>query len=95
MHSKIIKGLLYSVAIVAIGGCASGKDRPQFGDAVRHMTEQQTHNLDAAYNPDPNAVTGADSDRLNAVLETHRKTVADPTTAGTAPITINMPGASQ
>jgi hypothetical protein len=41
------------------------------------MTEKQIHNLDAAYNPDPAAVTGGHPDRLNDVLDSHRNNAAD------------------
>jgi hypothetical protein len=49
------------------------------GAAVRHVTEQQIQNLDAAYNPDPTPVTGGDVYRLDDVLDAHRNNHADPT----------------
>lgn len=64
-------------AIALLSGCAH--KGPEFGDSVRHMTEQQIHNLDAAYNPDPAPVTGGDVYKLDQVLEAHRNNAEDAT----------------
>lgn len=63
---------------ILISGCASGT-KAQFGDSVRHMTEKQIHNLDAAHNPDPAALEGGNPDRLNEVVDAHRNNAIDPT----------------
>lgn len=77
---KKIMAVIISAAVLVLSGCASDSaSKAQFGDAVRHMTEKQIHNLDAAYNPDPAAVTGGHPDRLNDVLDSHRNNAADPT----------------
>jgi len=65
-------------ATILVAGCASGTEA-QFGDAVRDMTEKQIHDLDAAYNPDPEAPEGGDPERLNDVLDAHRNNAEDPT----------------
>lgn len=65
-------------ATILLAGCAhrAGPDAG-FGDAVRHMTEKQFHNLDAAHNPDPQALDGGNPDRLNEVLDAHRNNAED------------------
>jgi len=63
-------------ATILVAGCASGTEA-QFGDAVRDMTEKQIHNLDAAYNPDPEALEGGNPDRLNEVVDAHRNNAED------------------
>jgi hypothetical protein len=74
-------------ATMLLVGCAHEKPtEAQFGDSVRHMTEQQIYDLDAAYNPDPNPVLGGDVDRLNNVLDSHRNSVSNPAEASRAPI---------
>ena len=77
-----------AIAAALLMGCATkGAPEAEFGDAVRHMTEQQTYNTDAAYNPDPNPVLGGDADRLNNVLDAHRNSVSDPAEAVGVPET--------
>ncbi|MEX2124733.1 MAG: hypothetical protein WD795_12640 [Woeseia sp.] len=73
-----------AVTMLLLGCAHNSTTEPQFGDSVRHMTEQQIYNLDAAYNPDPNPVEGGDVDRLTNVLESHRGDVADPAEASGA-----------
>lgn len=63
-------------ATILVAGCASGTEA-QFGDTVRDMTEKQIHNLDAAYNPDPEASEGGDPERLSDVLDAHRNNAED------------------
>jgi hypothetical protein len=63
-------------ATILVAGCASGTEA-QFGDTVRDMTEKQIHNLDAAYNPDPEAPEGGNPDRLNDVVDAHRNNAED------------------
>lgn len=64
-------------AMTLLSACAH--KGPEIGDSVRHMTGQQIYNLDAAYNPDPAPVTGADVYKLDEVLEAHRNNAEDPT----------------
>lgn len=68
-----------SVMALLLSGCAHQDTEAQFGDSVRHMTEQQIYNLDAAYNPDPEPLKGAHPDRLNDVVDSHRNNAEDPT----------------
>jgi hypothetical protein len=71
MHWTITARMTTAVAAtMLLMGCAH--KGAQFGDSVRHMTEQQIFDLDAAYNPDPNPLQGGDADRLNNALEAHR-----------------------
>ena len=77
---KKIMAVAISASVLFLFGCAHDRaSKAQFGDAVRHMTEKQIYNLDAAYNPDPAAVTGGEPDRLNDVLDSHRNNATDPT----------------
>jgi hypothetical protein len=76
MHWTITARMTTAVAAtMLLMGCAHKE--AQFGDSVRHMTEQQIFDLDAAYNPDPNPVLGGDADTLNNALEAHRNGVSD------------------
>jgi hypothetical protein len=78
--------------VLTITGCATHDGvEADYGNSVRHMTEQQIYDMNAAASPDPNAVLGGDPDRLNNTLDGHRQDVAKP--AGVdAPVTINVGG---
>lgn len=76
---------LATVAGLALAGCAKDATKAELGDAVRHMTEEQIYNRDAAYNPDPAPVTGGDVERLNTVLEAYRISVPDSATQSGLP----------
>jgi len=78
MHWKITAAMTSILGATALLSACAHKG-PEFGDSVRHMTEQQTYNLDAAYNPDPAPVTGGDVYKLDDVLEAHRNNAEDPT----------------
>jgi hypothetical protein len=80
MHFTI-KGIAAAfAAAMLLSGCAYQPDtEAQFGDSVRHMTEQQTYNLDAAHNPAAEPPMGGNPDRLNDVLDSHRNNAEDPT----------------
>lgn len=78
MNRKNSKAMTTAVvAMLLLSACAH--QGPEFGDAVRHMTEQQIHDLDAAYNPDPAPVTGGDVYKLVDILDAHRNNAADAT----------------
>lgn len=77
-----------AVVAIAMSGCGHSATKAEFGDAVRHTTEQQIYNRDAAYNPDPAPVFGADVERLNNTLDAHRTTISDPAASGSAPATV-------
>lgn len=66
-----------AAAILQTGCADQAGTVPQFGDSVRHMTEQQIHNPDAAYNPDPEPPMGGNPDRLNEVVDAHRNNAED------------------
>jgi len=73
MHWTITARMTTAIAAtMLLMGCAHKAAETQFGDAVRHMTEQQIYDLDAAYNPDPNPVLGGDADTLNNALDGYR-----------------------
>ena len=50
----------------------------KFGDTVRDVMNSQIHDYDAAMHPNPDAIEGTDSNRLNNVLEAYRSDVAKP-----------------
>jgi hypothetical protein len=79
MHWTIKAGMATGIAAaMLLSGCAHRADtKAQFGDTVRHMTEQQIYDLDAAYNPDPEPLMGGDVVRLNDVLDSHRNNAED------------------
>lgn len=79
MHSKNIKTILLAAAATVLLAACAHDSSERLGDSVRHMTEQQIQNLDAAYNPDPTPVTGGDVYKLDDVLEAHRNNAEDPT----------------
>lgn len=81
MHWTIKARMAAAIAATTLlCGCAHQADtEAQFGDTVRHMTEQQIYNLDAAHNPDPEPLMGGNVDRLNDVLDSHRNNAEDPT----------------
>lgn len=88
MHWTITAKITTAIAAtMLLMGCAHKAAQPQFGDAVRHMTEQQILDLDAAYNPDPNPVQGGDADRLNSALEAHRNSATGSAAASGAAVT--------
>lgn len=76
---------LAAIAGLALTGCAKDATKAELGDAVRHMTDQQIYDRDAAYNPDPAPVTGGDVERLNTVLEAYRISFPDSTTESGLP----------
>jgi ABC-type oligopeptide transport system substrate-binding subunit len=78
MNRKIKPLAAALVAALFAGGCAHHSSS-ELGAAVRHMTEQQTYNLDAAHNPDPEPPMGGNADRLNDVVDSHRNNAEDPT----------------
>ena len=81
MHWTIKAGMATGIAAATLlSGCAYQADpKAQFGDSVRHMTEQQIYNLDAALNPDPEPLMGGNPDRLSGVVDSHRINAEDPT----------------
>ena len=81
MHWTIKARMATAIAAtMLVCGCAHQADtEAQFGDSVRHMTEQQIYNQDAAHNPDPGPPMGGNPDRLNDVLDSHRINAEDPT----------------
>ena len=79
MYWKITAVMTPAVALTMLLSACANQGGPEFGDSVRHMTEKQIHNLDAAYNPDPAPVVGGDVYKLDDVLEAHRNNAEDPT----------------
>jgi hypothetical protein len=81
MHWTIKAGMATGIAAaMLLSGCAHRSDtKAQFGDTVRHMTEQQIYDPDAAYNPEPQPLMGGNPDRLNDVVDSHRNNAEDPT----------------
>ena len=81
--------LLIAIAIAA--GCSSQPTDAEFGDAVRNVMEYQIHDYEAALHPPPDAIEGSDPERLNAVIDAHRKGAAEAQDAP-PPVTISIGG---
>jgi hypothetical protein len=79
MYWKTIAIMTPAVAATLLLSACASTGGPEFGDSVRHMTEKQIHNLDAAHNPDPAPVVGGDVYKLDDVLDAHRNNAEDPT----------------
>ena len=79
MNNKLI--LIASILIVVAMSSSCSHQQSgsgaHFGEAVRNVTSHQIHDYDAAVHPTPDAIEGADPDRLNTVLEAYRGDVAD------------------
>lgn len=83
------------LVLMLVAGCATKSNvEPQFGNAVRQVTDAQIYDADAAANPDPAAVLGGDPERLNNTLSGHRKDVASPSSVD-SPVTINVGGSEK
>ncbi len=65
------------IAIAIASGCSSQPTGAEFGDAVRNVMEYQIHDYEAALHPPPDAIEGSDPDRLNAVIDAHRRGAAE------------------
>ena len=72
MNEKIITVIAILMSYALLQGCA-GQSRVEsgFGDAVREVTRNQIYDANAADYPDPDAVEGGDSYRLENVVEEH------------------------
>lgn len=95
MKNQHLTITIAAAIVLFCAGCANqGGVEADYGKSVRHMTQQQTYDINAATSPDPNAVLGGDPDRLNNALEGHRQDVANPSSAA-SPVTINVGGSGQ
>jgi hypothetical protein len=67
----------FALGFTLITGCASqtGTER-DFGNSVRAVTASQMYDRNAALNPETEAVTGGNSDRLEGVVEAHTGEIA-------------------
>ncbi len=81
------------IAIAIASGCSRHPTVPpaEFGDAVRNVMEYQIHDYEAALHPPPDAIEGSDPDRLNAVIDAHRKGAAE-AQEGPPPVLISIGG---
>ena len=61
----------------------------EFGESVRRVMNSQIHDYEAAIHPNPDAVEGSDSYRLETALQGHREDVANPQDVQ-QPITISV-----
>ena len=91
-RNLILTGLLLIATAIA-SGCSGQSTVPpaEFGDAVRHVMEHQIHDYAAAFHPPPDAIDGSDPDRLNTVIDAHRKGAGE-AQAGPPPVTISVGG---
>lgn len=89
MGSKVIAISTLAVCAAGMAGCAAGGTEASFGNAVRQVMDSQIYDPDAAANPDREAVTGGDPDRLNSTLEGHRNDAGNASSVA-SPITVNV-----
>jgi len=91
MNNIKISGSLLLTTVVLLSGCVQQPTtlEAEFGDSVRSVMDSQVHDRDAAANPDPDAVEGGDSYRLDKALEAHRGDVVQPQQAQ-RPINISV-----
>jgi hypothetical protein len=88
MQKKTIRlATLAGFSTLLLAACAHDSGA-RFGDSVRHMTEYQILDLDAAHNPDPAPVVGGDVYKLDDILEAHRNNGADATEDRGALVTV-------
>lgn len=87
MNEKIITVIAILMSYALLQGCA-GQSRVEsgFGDAVREVTRNQIYDANAADYPDPDAVEGGDSYRLENVVEAHRTDVSKPQEVGASTV---------
>jgi len=92
IRNLILTGLLLIATAIA-SGCSGQSTVPaaEFGDAVRNVMEYQIHDYEAALHPPPDAIEGSDPDRLNTVIDAHRKGAGE-AQAGPPPISISIGG---
>jgi len=81
---------LLVIALLATG-CNRQPTIPdaEFGESVRRVMNSQIHDYEAAIHPNPDAVEGSDSYRLETALQGHREDVANPQDVQ-QPITISV-----
>ena len=79
------------IAIAIASGCSSQPTDAEFGDAVNNVMEYQIHDYEAALHPPPDAIEGSDSERLNAVIEAHRRDAGE-AQAAPQPVSISIGG---
>jgi hypothetical protein len=92
MKFKFRTTMILLSTVVLLSGCFyQSRTQAEFGDSVRTTTEKQIYDMNAALNPDPNAVLGGDAERLNNILDTHREDVSRPA-EDTGGVTINVGG---
>lgn len=94
MKIKTLKIAMALLGAALVSGCSyyyQSRTDAEFGNAVRAATEGQIYDLNAALNPDPNAVLGGDPDRLDNILDVHREDISKPAEES-GPITINLGG---
>ena len=91
MNRKIIRIVSCLLGVGLLSGCHHYQNRTEteYGDSVKSVTQGQIYDLNAALNPDPNAVLGGDPDRLNNILDVHREDISKPAEES-GPITINL-----
>lgn len=82
--SKTIFGAVLTIVIMALlGGCASqATTEADFGNAVREAIMNQTYDIGATLESQPDAVTGADPYQLENVINAHRERSAQSRSAG-------------
>lgn len=78
MNICLLTGIVMAIALTT--GCASGPTRVEadYGNSVRAMNRAQIMDPVAAATSDTTPVTTTDGQRMEAVLETYRNSVGEP-----------------
>jgi hypothetical protein len=72
MKINLKKTATAALAIALFSGCVSQTPTEiDFGESVRATTSGQIYDMNAALNPETEAVTGGNADRLETVIKTH------------------------
>ena len=83
MNKNLAGSTLIIAAVVLIGGCATqSATEANFGNSVREVTMQQTYDIGATLDSEPEAIVGADAYQLENVINAHRERSAQSQGAG-------------
>lgn len=90
INTKIHLSIVVCTLVLFAAACSpTPRVDATFGDAVPAMVEAQLYDPAAAANPSPDVVEGTDGQRMEAVVEAHRKQAASPDSVSN-PIVINV-----
>lgn len=72
MNRSLVKVATACALALTLASCAASRVDANFGDAVQSTVDGQIYDPVAANSPSPDAVTGTDGQRMEAVMESHR-----------------------